>query len=350
MEICISGDDWLFLFRLDMSQKDYGMKTWAIVLLACLGFACAKQQEKPVSLIFDTDMAPDYDDVGALAVLHALADSGKVNILATVSSNKWETTVPCIDVINTYFGRPEIPLGAVKGEGVSQDTWHQGLKWTEELPARYPHQVKSASEAEDAVKVYRKVLSKQSDTSVVVVTVGFFTNLKNLLLSQPDEISPLSGQELVASKVKKLVSMGGYFPEGKEFNVMMDAPSSQYVFEHWPTPVLFSGFEIGEKIITGKQTAAAEGKSPIKEAYEMSLAQDNPNGRNSWDQSTVLVAVCGTEPWFDVERGVMTVTPADSLDHWTPDPNGKHARLIMKVPVEQVTETIEALMMHRPVN
>ena len=324
------------------------MKTWAIVLLACLGFACAQQKNEAVSLIFDTDMAPDYDDVGALAVLHALADSGQVNILATVSSNKLETTVPCIDVINTYFGRPDIPLGVVKGAGVSQDTWHQGLKWTEELPARYPHQVKSASEAEDAVKVYRKVLSGQPDTSVVVVTVGFFTNLKNLLLSEADEISPLSGQELVASKVKKLVSMGGYFPEGKEFNVMMDAPASQYVFEHWPTPILFSGFEIGEKIITGKRTAAAEGKSPIKEAFEMSLAQDDPSGRCSWDQSTVLVAVCGTEPWFDVERGVMTVTPADSIDHWTPDPNGKHARLIMKVPVEQVAATIEELMMHRP--
>lgn len=327
------------------------MKTWAMMLLACLGFACAQQQKdepKAVSLIFDTDMAPDYDDVGAMAVLHALADSGKVNILATVSSNKWETTVPCIEVINTYFGRPDIPLGVVKGEGVSQDTWHKGLKWTEELPARYPHRVKSASEAEDAVKVYRRVLSQQPDTSVVVVTVGFFTNLKNLLLSQADEISPLSGQELVAAKVKKLVSMGGYFPEGKEFNVMMDAPSSQYVFDHWPTPILLSGFEIGEKIITGKQTAAAEGESPIKETYAMSLAQDDPNGRNSWDQSTVLVAVCGTEPWFDVERGVMAVTPADSLDHWTPDPNGKHARLVMKVPVEQVTETIETLMMHRP--
>ncbi|HIW19831.1 MAG TPA: nucleoside hydrolase, partial [Candidatus Alistipes pullicola] len=135
-----------------------------MMLLACLGFACAQQQKdepKPVSLIFDTDMAPDYDDVGAMAVLHALADSGKVNILATVSSNKWETTVPCIEVINTYFGRPDIPLGVVKGEGVSQDTWHKGLKWTEELPARYPHRVKSASEAEDAVKVYRRVLSQQ---------------------------------------------------------------------------------------------------------------------------------------------------------------------------------------------
>ena len=71
----------------------------------------------------------------------ALADSGEVDILATVSSNKQETTAPCIDVLNTYFGRPGIPVGAPKGEGVSMDTWHKGLKWTEELPSRFPHKV-----------------------------------------------------------------------------------------------------------------------------------------------------------------------------------------------------------------
>ena len=66
-------------------------------------------------------MAPDYDDVGAMAVLHALADSGEVDILATVSSNKQETTAPCIDVLNTYFGRPGIPVGAPKGEELDHD-------------------------------------------------------------------------------------------------------------------------------------------------------------------------------------------------------------------------------------
>ena len=90
------------------------------------------------------------------------------------------------------------------------------------------------------------------------MTVGFFTNLKDLLESGPDADSPLSGKELVAAKVKRLVSMAGYFPEGKEFNVMMDAPASQYVFENWPTPIVLSGFDIGEKIITGKQTGRRE--------------------------------------------------------------------------------------------
>jgi purine nucleosidase len=64
-----------------------------------------QKSTEPVRIIFDTDPGPDYDDVGALAFLHAMADSGKAEILATISSNKNELVAPSIDVINTYFRR-----------------------------------------------------------------------------------------------------------------------------------------------------------------------------------------------------------------------------------------------------
>ena len=150
--------------------------------------------------------------------------------------------------------------------------------------------------------------------------------------------------------MKRLVSMAGHFPEGLEFNVMMDAPAAAYVMEHWPSPVILSGFEIGEKIITGRRTAAeGPADSPVAEAYRMSLPQDNPAGRNSWDQSAVLVAVRGPEPGFGLERGTLTVDPSDSTDRWTPDPSGRHARLTFRQSPEQIAEQIESLMMHRPV-
>ena len=60
----------------------------------------------------ETDYGHDYDDVGAPAILHAPADSGKVEILATISSNKDEIAVPCIEVINTYFNRSYSPVGS----------------------------------------------------------------------------------------------------------------------------------------------------------------------------------------------------------------------------------------------
>jgi inosine-uridine nucleoside N-ribohydrolase len=315
---------------------------------AALCLSCCAPADKSPGLIFDTDMAPDYDDVGALALLHALADAGEVEILATVSSNKCATAVPCIEVINTWFGRPGIPTGAVRGEATDRTTWHSGLRWTEELPKRYPHRTKATAESEDALELYRRILADRPDGSVTIVTVGFFTNLKNLLLSPPDKISPLSGKELVARKVKRLVSMAGAFPEGREFNVYVDPAASQLVMKEWPTPVLLSGFEIGSRIFTGKRLVESGiQNSPIIDTYTMCLAQDNPRGRDSWDQTATLVAVRGPSDYFDVEQGTITVND-DGSNTWTKSPDGRHARLVFKMPIEELTAQIEQLMMHQP--
>ena len=63
-----------------------------LILLCCLavGLSLPGFSQKKTELIFDTDMGPDYDDVGAITLLHAFADSGKVNILATIASNKYQ--------------------------------------------------------------------------------------------------------------------------------------------------------------------------------------------------------------------------------------------------------------------
>ncbi len=71
--------------------------------------------------------------------------------------------------------------------------------------------------------------------------------------------------------------IGGY-----EFNVMVDAPASQKVFAEWPTPVTISGFEIGEKILTGLRLINNEAvhNSPVKDAFAVALAKDkNTVGR-----------------------------------------------------------------------
>lgn len=327
------------------------MKNILSLIFLCLACACStpSHNDPTVHLIFDTDMAPDYDDVGALAILHALADSGEVSILATVSSNACETTVPCIDVINTYFGRTDIPMGVVKGDSVpNRTTWHQGLRWPELLPQHFPHHIQKSSDAEDALKVYRRILSAQPDHAVTIVTVGFFSNVQNLLLSEGDEYSPLSGKELVKQKVKQLVSMAGAYPSGREFNVYVDTKAAQFVISEWPTPILFSGFEIGSAILTGKRLVESDiYNSPIVETFRMCLPQDNPEGRESWDETAVLAAVRGTADYFDVVRGKMTVLD-DGSNTWTDDEQGPHAYLVFKMPKEQLTAEIEHLMMHQP--
>src|SRR5690625_2669187 len=69
----------------------------------------------PVPIIFDTDIGPDYDDAGAITILHAMAQKGEARILATVADNKYEGIAAVLNVFNTYWGKPDIPIGVPKG-------------------------------------------------------------------------------------------------------------------------------------------------------------------------------------------------------------------------------------------
>lgn len=321
-----------------------------IVVSGC-NTASKETNEKtvPVSLILDTDLGPDYDDVGAMALMHALADSGQVNILGTVSCNQHEMVVPCMDVLNTYFGRPGLLLGAPKGiNAPNLTTWHKD-KWTEFLPANYPHQIKNTSDAPDAVSVYRKILSEAEDGSVTICTIGFFTNLKGLLESDADEYSNLPGKELVTKKVKRLVSMACGFPQGREFNVYCDVAASVKVLTEWPTEIIFSGFEIGKEILTGTSVVKMDVEnSPVVDTYKLCMAEGDFDGRMSWDQTAVLVSIKGYAPYYTIERGTVKITDEQGNNDWTPDENGKHIRLIEKMPVSEVTGIIENYMKHQP--
>ncbi len=313
----------------------------------CISFA---QKHQPVNIIFDTDIAPDYDDVGAMAMLHAFEDMGEAKLLATISCNAFETTVPTLSLLNTYFNRPNIPVGVTKKELPDKDCSQQ---WAQAIVAKYPHALQSNSEATEAVALYRKILSAQPDKSVTIISVGFFTNLAELLSSTADEYSKLSGRALVIKKVKQLVSMAARIDNdgvsGYEFNVMIDAPASQKVFAEWPTPMTISGFEIGEKILTGIRLINNEAiqNSPVKDAYAVALAKDkNTVGRNSWDQTAVLVAVRGTAPFFNT-RKVNFEIKNDGKNVLIP--GEKFTYLTFKERPEEIAKVIEDLMMHQPV-
>jgi inosine-uridine nucleoside N-ribohydrolase len=285
-----------------------------VVAVATLFFCCsgkkpdATYSKVPLPIIFDTYIGPDYDDIGAIAILHALADSGECKILATMASNQHERIASVLDVMNTYFNRPDLPIGVVRGNAVNMKA---PQKWDSLIVANYPHTIKTNLEAEDALKLYRKILSSQPDSSVTIVTVGFMTNMANLLQSEPDEFSPLKGVDLVKQKVKILVSMAARFDGEmgtfKEFNVVKDSIASKTTFDHWPTPILFSGFEIGWPIHTGLPIInnTSVSNSPVKDVFTVSVPMDPMDslGRMSWDETAVLVAVRGYEKYFGVVKG-----------------------------------------------
>jgi len=326
------------------------MKKFLFVLGMALLFFSFTKKQTPVPIIFDTDIAPDYDDVGAMAVLHALADKGEAKILATISCNAFETTVPTLSVLNTYFKRPGITIGITKKTVPNKDCSQQ---WAQAINAKYPHTLRSNAEAMEAVQLYRKILASQPDKSVTIVSVGFFTNLAGLLESAGDEFSPLAGKELVSKKVKQLVSMAARLDknngtEGYEFNVVVDAAASQKVISDWPTPVIISGFEIGEKVLTGIRLINNRSilASPVKDAYEVALTKDkNTLGRNSWDQTAVLAAVRGIKPYFNT-RMVNFEVKADGKNVLIP--GEKFTYLVFKKTPAEIATIIEDLMMKQP--
>jgi len=319
------------------------------VLIIFFMTSFSKQQpvKKPVSIIFDTDMGPDYDDVGAITMLHVFANRGEAKILATGGSNQYNGIAAVLNVFNTYFNQPEIPIGVVVGKAVNiRDSQH----WTDTIIAKYPHRIKQNDAVPDAVEIYRKVLAAQPDQSVTIVTVGFLTNLANLLNSKSDVISKLSGEELIKKKVKLLVSMAGKFPSGWEFNIMKDAVSSKLALENWPTPIIYSGFEIGEKIHTGLPLIHNNEiqNSPVKDVFGICipLAAEDSKGRMSWDETAVYVAVKGYQPYYDLHPGKIKVA-ADGSNSWDENGNGQNY-LVAIAPPQKMEDIINSLIMQQP--
>jgi inosine-uridine nucleoside N-ribohydrolase len=308
----------------------------------------AQKNAEPVPIIFDSDMGPDYDDVGAITLLHAFADSGQAKILATIASTKYDGVACVMNAFNIYFNRPDIPIAVPKGQA---STLRDPQHWTDTLIAKYPHNIKNNADVPDAAELYRKILSTQPDHSVTIVTVGFLTNLSNLLLSKADKYSSLDGKDLVKQKVKQLVCMAGRFPSGSEFNVNQDAVASQNVFSTWPTNILFSGFEIGWKIRVGLPLIHNNTihNSPVKDVFSICIpmSTEDSAGRMSWDETAVLVAVKGYGPFYNLEFGQIRVA-SDGSNTWSTE-GKQHAHLVEAVSPEIVRAYINKVIMHQPV-
>lgn len=312
-------------------------------LLAAIVSPSFLAARSPLPVIFDTDMMGDVDDVGATAVLHALADRGEAKILAMGVCVKNPATPLCLNALNTWFGRGEIPIGVVKGAAANEPS-----RYADKIAREFPHRLKSAAEAADATALYRRVLAAQPNGSVVIVTVGMLTNLRNLLDSGPDAASKLDGAALVKKKVRAWVCMGGAFPQGREYNIYCDAPAAVEVVKRWPTPVVFSGFEIGAEIMTGKRLRQQPASNPVRRAYELYNGLDN---RNSWDQTAVLYAVRGLDgglPDFWETRTGRLEVHSDGSDVWHDDPRGPHKHLVKALAPRKVAAAIEDLMLEQP--
>ena len=306
--------------------------------------ALVHAQGTPVKIILDTDIGGDVDDAGALAVLNKLADAGECEILACVFSAviSDKSAAAAIDAINTYYGRPGIPIGTFQEKpyfGI------YGGNYSTKLRDEFPHTALADDKQPNSLDVYRKTLAAAPDNSVKIVSI----NLEVLLKSKADSQSPLSGPDLIKKKVKQLVVMGGKYPAGMEWNFSGQGACgahTRYVVENWPTPILFSGFEIGQGIVTGTKLGSAPKNDPVRRAYEVF---NNFAGRSSWDLTAVLAAVRDPELyWTVVKDGYCNVAPADGSNQWTPTPHRGHSYLVTKVPQADLAVLLDNFMAMPP--
>ena len=318
----------------------------ALFILSTALFSHASDVEaaQPVRLIFDTDMMGDVDDVGTAALLHTLADKGEVTILAMGMSGKNPWSPLCLSALNTYFGRPNIPIGMVRGPAFDKPS-----RYAEAIAKEFPHRLKLADDTPDATKLYRQILAAQPDGTVVMVSVGQLANFANLLKSGPDDHSNLDGTELVHRKVKTWVCMGGKIPAGREANLVNDGDAAAYAIRHWPTPIVFSGFEIGKEIMTGANLKKVPQSSPVRRAYQL---YNGLKDRQSWDQTAVLYAVRGLDgnlsDYWDVETEGYLHVNDDGSNEWRKSPNKAHSYLVRKLDPKKIAAEIETLMLHQP--
>ncbi len=323
-----------------------GVMLAAFVLAPGLLAEAEAQERAPVPVILDTDMESDVDDVGALAMLHALADRGEAEILGVVVSAKNPNATLTADRLNTYFGRPDLPLGQLKGEGVDRES-----RYAHHIAEEFPGQLASAEDAPDAVALYREILAGQPDNSVVLVTIGYKTNVRDLLASEPCEHSELDGRELAARKFRIWICMGGHFPSGREANILWDARASVEAIENWPTDIIFNGWEIGRYIYTGGGLAELPEDSPVRRSYELF---NNLQPHRSWDQAALLYAVRGLDDgpaadYWELSRpGRIVIDPEDGSNTWEDDPEGTHRHHIARRDPELIAEEIDVLMRHLP--
>ncbi|HSI76461.1 MAG TPA: nucleoside hydrolase [Lunatimonas sp.] len=314
------------------------MKHYALsFLLIFIGYTSIFSQT--INVILDTDIDSDVDDVGALAMLHTLADHGKVEILGVIVTSDDQYAPACTDAINHFFNRPEIPIGVEKGIPLQHIS-----KYTKEIAEGFPKRIQTYEEALDATTLYRQLLSDSDDQSVVLISIGHLTNLAHLLKSEPDDISPLNGIDLVRKKVKLWSCMGGMYPEGKEANFYRPDPASTvYSVKNWPGEVVFGGWELGGEIITGGLFLQKylDPTNPVFQAYKL---YNNFSGRQSWDQASILYAVSPDKGYWELVREGHCQVQPDGSNTWIPGKPGKQAYLKKKADPREVAKIIDALM------
>ncbi|KAK6439483.1 hypothetical protein LTR95_004316 [Oleoguttula sp. CCFEE 5521] len=339
------------------------------LIRATLTLALAQHQlhihAKPI--IIDTDIYSDVDDLGALAIANVLSNFGVAELKGVVVSTGSEYGALTVDAVNTYYDNVHVKIGAIRP--LTQETFVDRWGWTlgeyaSKVAHHFPRALRNATETPNPVTLYREILADAALNSLTIISIGFLTNLADLLESGMDEISPATGADLISYKVAELVVMGGNYPSGWEYNFAgVDPKVAHRVISNWPknVPITYSGYELGSQIWTGQHLAQeAPADSPVLAAYQWYGNRCNTTLK-SYDPVTVLYGFLGVDGWAELglppmleyanADGYNSVDAVDGINTWIEDASVRNQhwlRLRPDITVSDVEEVLNRLLVQSP--
>lgn len=282
-------------------------------------------------IILDTDLGTDCDDAGAIAILINMAKEKRAEILGITHCGSEFSGAVAIKAICDRYDMADIPIGRLTRYSFLEGEKYQ--RFTGEVSREYIAE-HGTPEVEDSVKLMRRLLAENKD--VTLVTIGMLNNIADLLMSEPDEISPKSGMDLVKSRVKCMYSMGGNFADEEycEYNIKSDVSSARYVADNFPVPIVYAGFETGCGIKTGGSLKAVPDNHPVRKIY-------NAIGGLglSWDPITTYCAINQDNKLFRKSTGQKIVFDAHGRTVF--EEGGKDFYLIADVCNEEIRDELD---------
>ena len=313
-----------------------------LFVLALMMQGCASKQvalepvvvkEKPIPMILDSDFGSSTDDLFALMMLHHYIDDGKVNLLGIVVDREGEKNAALVDIFDTYYGHPDIPVG-LERNGVKNPRCFIPYNGVVDLKDAQGgslfKRTFDTNKCMEGYKLYRQLLSKAEDHSVVVVAIGFATTLSQLFESGADEYSSLKGVDLFGQKVKSVYIQSGRFESGDSlcgYNMRAASKQSAIFYDKLPKNVdlIMSPSNVGDMMDYLPQDVLVDlsntEQNPIKAVYTNYTCD---TGQRMWDTNCLVQAVLGDEAYHLSPRGWVTFVDKgeESLMLFKKDPNG----------------------------
>lgn len=277
-------------------------------------------------LWWDADAKSDPDDLVLGRVLAWAHQAGLINLIGASLDVTYADGAPMLDGFLASEGVTGIPIAVPKTAHATAEN------------SQYAATVRSrTSSFVDGSRVYRDAVVEMRTSFAAlpgrgdILSGGFGVNLQEFMNSPADGISGLTGKQLIATKVRRLIWMGGVYPTGTaEHNFAYDAASraaAADVAANWPGQIFYSGFEVGQPVITGGNLKGRQATDVLAQAL---LSAGRADGRESWDPITGLLAIA-QDPFragFDLVRGGNVVDASTGVNVFTPNAGGKDYYLV----------------------